>query len=43
MPKTKTYLQGKVETVEQFQERRILYTIKEFKRKGEELVPWKIK
>ncbi|MED3782509.1 TnsD family transposase [Heyndrickxia sporothermodurans] len=42
MPKTKSYLQEKVETVEQFQERRILYTIKECKRKGEELVPWKI-
>jgi len=42
MPKTKSYLQENVETVEQFQERRILYTIKEYKRKGGELVPWKI-
>lgn len=42
MPKTKTYLQGKVETLEQFQERRILYTIKCFKENSEELVPWKI-
>lgn len=42
MLKTKSYLQEKVETVERFQERRILYTIKEYKWKGEELVPWKI-
>jgi hypothetical protein len=31
-----------LETVEQFQQRRILYTIKEYRRKGEELEPWKI-
>jgi hypothetical protein len=42
MPKTNFYLQEKVETVEQFQKRRILYTIRHFKENGEELVPWKI-
>lgn len=42
MPKTKSYLQEKVESVEQFQERRIIYTIREFRKKGEDLVPWKV-
>lgn len=42
MPKTKAYLKSKVETVEQFQQRRIIYTIKEFRKRGEDIVPWKI-
>lgn len=42
MPNTKSYLQEKIETVEQFQERRILYAIHQFRDQGKELIPWKI-
>ncbi|WP_368901892.1 TnsD family transposase [Oceanobacillus oncorhynchi] len=42
MPKTMAYLMRKVETVEQFQARRIFNTIKQLKEQEEELVPWKI-
>lgn len=40
--RTKEYLQQKVESVEQFQERRILYTIHQSKLQGEEMVAWRI-
>ncbi|WP_052350007.1 TnsD family Tn7-like transposition protein [Virgibacillus sp. SK37] len=42
LPRTRFYLQDKIETVEEFQKRRILYTIKHFQKNGEELIPWKI-
>lgn len=42
LPKTKSYLQEKVETIEQFQKRRILFTIRDSKENGGELAPWKI-
>lgn len=42
IPKTKAYILSRTESVEQFQERRILYTIKQFLEQGEALAPWKI-
>ena len=42
LQKTKSYLKEKVETIAQFQERRILYTINQFRNSGEDLIPWKI-
>lgn len=42
LPRTKSYLEKKVETINQFQERRILHTIKQYQQKDEELVTWKI-
>lgn len=42
LPKTKLYLQKNIETIEQFQERRIQYAIKQFRKNGEKLIPWKI-
>lgn len=42
LPKTKTYLEKRIETIEEFQKRRILYTIKNLKGNGEELASWKI-
>jgi hypothetical protein len=42
LPKTKSYLRDVVETIEQFQERRIRYTVRSFMENGEDLVPWKI-
>jgi hypothetical protein len=42
LPKTKVYLKSVVETVEDFQIRRIEWAVEELDRRGEEVKEWKI-
>lgn len=42
LPKTKAYLESVVETVEDFQIRRIHWAVEELDRQGEEIMEWKI-